>query len=86
MDTNNQTPIEAQLCTMGERLEVLAKSLANLEDRITPVRNRSTGVDSVDPKDIDKAASPMKDRLSSLNAKIDSMIYGVNSVIAELEI
>ena len=84
--TPQQAPIEIQLCTMAERLDILAKSLANLEDRLTLVRNRSIGVNAVNPKDTDKAASPMKDRLSNLNDKIDSMIYGVNSVIAELEI
>lgn len=82
-----QSIIEIQMVNIGERLEILAKSISNLEDRLTPVCNKNTGTDkAVNPESNDKAASPMKDRLTNFVSTIDGLIYEVNSTIAELEI
>lgn len=85
MNESKQSPIEIQMEMIGQRIENVEKLITVLDDRLTQVLNRRDAV--LGEKDLaDKAASPMKNRLSNFVISLDRVLVQINEIMSELEL
>ena len=85
--TNGPSPIDIELGTIGEQLSRLDKMLSVLEDRLAPVANRSKLPQALaKPDELDKAESPIKNRLHDYSRQLTRIIERIDDTIAALDI
>lgn len=81
-----QSPIEIQMEMIGQRIENVEKLVSVLDDRLTQVLNRNKDGISGKNDDMDKATSPMRDRLSNFVVGLDRILVKINVIMSELEL